>query len=58
MAFGRLNSLYFTARRRSFTGSLWSPSSYICCHGQALTNETRAENGKHNSSSHSMHIPI
>jgi hypothetical protein len=43
MAFGRLTSLYFTARRRSIVGSLWSPSSYNCCHVQALTKETRAK---------------
>jgi hypothetical protein len=43
MAFGRLTSLYFTTRRRSLDGSLWSPSSYSCCHGQALTKETRVK---------------
>jgi hypothetical protein len=43
MAFGRLTSLYFTAYRRSIVGSLWSPSSYSCCHVQALTKETRVK---------------
>jgi hypothetical protein len=46
VAFGRLTSLYFTARRRSLAGSLWCPSSYSCCHGQALTKETKVENGR------------
>jgi hypothetical protein len=41
--FGRLTSLYFTDHRRSLAGSLWSPSSYSCCHGQALTKETRVK---------------
>jgi hypothetical protein len=43
MTFGCLTSLYFIARHRSLVGSLWSPSSYISCHGQALAKETRVE---------------
>jgi hypothetical protein len=43
MAFGCLTSLYFTARRRSFVGSFWSPSSYSCCHRQALVKESRVK---------------
>jgi hypothetical protein len=43
MDFGRLTSLYFTTHHRSLAGSLWSLSSYSCCHGQALTKETRVE---------------
>jgi hypothetical protein len=41
--FGRVSSLYFTTRRRSLAGSSWSPYSYNCCHGQALTKETIVE---------------
>jgi hypothetical protein len=40
------NSLYFIAHHRSLAGSLWSPSSYSCCHGQALTKETKVKNGR------------
>jgi hypothetical protein len=47
MAFRCLTSLYFTVRHRILAGSLWSPSSYSCCHGQALTKETRVETSQH-----------